>query len=80
MFLCFTVIEKAEKDLGVTVFHAGTAVKDNKTVTNGGRVLATVAIDTSLETAAQTAQQAAEMVHFEGKYFRKDIAHKAIKQ
>ena len=62
------------------VFHAGTTMKDGKVVTSGGRVMATVAMDTNLATAAQQARKAAEMVKFEGKFFRRDIAHKALKR
>ena len=62
------------------VFHAGTAMKDSKVVTSGGRVLAVVAMDTSLATAALQAQQGAANVKFEGAYFRSDIAHRALKR
>ncbi len=64
----------------MTVFHAGTALKDEKVVTSGGRVLAVVAVDANLESAAKQANIGAETIQFEGKFYRKDIAHKAFKQ
>ena len=61
------------------VFHAGTTLKDNQLVTSGGRVLATVAMDTSLKKPAERATLAASRVQFQGQFYRKDIAHKSIK-
>ncbi|MBO0931014.1 phosphoribosylamine--glycine ligase [Fibrella aquatilis] len=57
----------------VTAFHAGTADNNGATVTNGGRVLAITAMANSLENAIRKSQEAARMVQFDGKYFRKDI-------
>jgi phosphoribosylamine---glycine ligase len=57
----------------VTAFHAGTADKNGAVVTNGGRVLAITAMANSLENAIRKSQEAARMVQFDGKYFRKDI-------
>ena len=75
--LISTGLEAVEKNL--IVFHAGTALRDNKVVTSGGRVLAVVALNASLEQAALQAQQGTADIQFDGKFFRKDIAHKAIK-
>ncbi len=58
------------------MFHAGTAIKDNKVVTSGGRVLANVAMTTDLRLAASQAQRGAESIQFEGGFHRKDIALK----
>ncbi|XP_022082566.1 trifunctional purine biosynthetic protein adenosine-3-like [Acanthaster planci] len=58
------------------VFHAGTAICDNKVVTSGGRVLATVALANNLPTAAAQALKLAEIIHFEGGFHRKDIGFK----
>ncbi|MBO0937132.1 phosphoribosylamine--glycine ligase [Fibrella sp. HMF5335] len=57
----------------VTAFHAGTADQNGAVVTNGGRVLAITAMANSLENAIRKSQEAARMVQFDGKYFRKDI-------
>ena len=57
----------------VTTFHAGTADLNGTVVTNGGRVLAITAMANSLENAIRKSQEAARMVQFNGKQFRKDI-------
>ncbi|MEZ0542574.1 phosphoribosylamine--glycine ligase [Fibrella arboris] len=57
----------------VTAFHAGTTSLDGSVVTNGGRVLAITALANSLENAVRKSQEAARTVHYDGKYFRKDI-------
>ncbi|XP_071955601.1 trifunctional purine biosynthetic protein adenosine-3-like isoform X2 [Antedon mediterranea] len=69
-------IAKTEKELEQIIFHAGTAVKDNKIVTSGGRVLATVAKAVDLPSAAMQALNGAETIEFDGAIFRKDIAKK----
>ena len=58
-------------------FHAGTAQKDGKIVTNGGRVLGITAKGKDLKEARQKAYEATEWVDFQGKYMRHDIG-KAI--
>lgn len=59
------------------VFHAGTALKDGKIVTNGGRVLGITATGDTLKEARRKAYEAVEWVSFDNKYFRHDIG-KAI--
>ncbi|TCT14702.1 phosphoribosylamine--glycine ligase [Natranaerovirga pectinivora] len=54
-------------------FHAGTANKDGKIVTNGGRVLGVVAKGEDLKTARKNAYKAVENVSFDNKYYRSDI-------
>ena len=56
-----------------TVFQAGTKEIDNVLVTNGGRVLAVSALGENLADALLKANQQADAIVFEGKYFRKDI-------
>ncbi len=58
-------------------FHAGTALKDGKIVTNGGRVLGVTATGTDLKEARHKAYEAVNWVKFENKYMRHDIG-KAI--
>ena len=60
------------------VFHAGTAVSDGHTVTNGGRVLCVVGLGDDVEQAKAKAYEAVAKIHFEGMQYRKDIADKAI--
>lgn len=55
------------------VFHAGTAIKDGKLVTAGGRVLNICATGTSLEDVRSKVYQVADQIEFKGKYMRKDI-------
>ncbi|HEX5399872.1 MAG TPA: phosphoribosylamine--glycine ligase [Verrucomicrobiae bacterium] len=64
---------------GVKSFHAGTALKENQIVTNGGRVLGVTALGRDLKAAQSAAYAAVEKIHFEGVHFRRDIAAKALK-
>ncbi|HYB89707.1 MAG TPA: phosphoribosylamine--glycine ligase [Candidatus Binataceae bacterium] len=66
------------KKIRVKVFHAGTAIRDGRLVTDGGRVLAVTAMAPELATAVAAAYQAADMIEFEGKHMRRDIAHRAL--
>ena len=63
---------------GVTVYHAGTAVKDGKFVTAGGRVLGVTALGDSLQEALNKAYAAAEKIHFDGMICRRDIGRRAL--
>ncbi|KAJ3261374.1 hypothetical protein HK103_005982 [Boothiomyces macroporosus] len=63
----------------VTIFHAGTAIKDNALVTAGGRVLSVTAVAESLLDAIKLANDYVAQVKFEGIHFRTDIGHRAIK-
>ncbi|MCD8533532.1 MAG: hypothetical protein LR011_01570 [Verrucomicrobia bacterium] len=47
-------------------------------VTSGGRVLGVTALDHSLEAARNLAYQAVDQIHFQGAFFRRDIAAKAF--
>lgn len=62
---------------GYYCFHAGTAMKDGRIVTSGGRVLGITALGKDLKDARARAYEAVEWVDFDNKYFRHDIA-KAI--
>jgi len=64
----------------IVVFHAGTKEENGKIYTNGGRVLNVTAMDSSLEGAREKVYSAIEKIKFKGAYFRKDIAHRAIKK
>ena len=64
---------------GTTVFHAGTALRDDgAVVTAGGRVLAVSGVADSLEQAAARAYSAAQRVTFRGVHFRNDIGKRAL--
>ena len=77
-YLCAGI--QAAESHGLLVFHAGTAQKDGKIVTSGGRVLAVVAVDTDLQAASERAQKGAADVRFEGSFYRSDIGHCALKR
>uniref|UniRef100_A0A8C6AJ02 Trifunctional purine biosynthetic protein adenosine-3 n=1 Tax=Monodon monoceros TaxID=40151 RepID=A0A8C6AJ02_MONMO len=64
--------------LGLEVFQAGTALKDGKVVTNGGRVLTVTAIRENLISALEEAKKGLAAIKFEGAIYRKDIGYRAI--
>lgn len=61
---------------GVTLFHAGTAIRDGQLVTAGGRVLGVTAVADDLRQAVDLAYEGVQSVSWEGMYYRKDIAHR----
>ncbi len=67
-----TGIEKAEQQ-GAIVFHAGTALSTEGTVTSGGRVLAVAAYGDDIHKAVSNALKASEEIVFDGKNLRRDI-------
>lgn len=73
-------IEDAERLGGVQVFHAGTALRDGKLVTNGGRVLGVTAVDKDIRSAIERGYRAVERIGWEGAYCRSDIGKKALER
>lgn len=63
---------------GVTVYHAGTKLQDNKLVTSGGRVLGVTALGDTLENALKKSYDAVEKIHFEVAHYRRDIGKRAL--
>mgnify|MGYP005707382133 FL=1 len=61
------------------LFHAGTKYKNDKVLTNGGRVFCATALGNNLKEAQQNAYNLVSKVNFEGAFFRKDIGNKGIK-
>ena len=62
----------------VTVYHAGTAIKDGRLVTNGGRVLGVTATANTLPDALKKAYAATENIHFDKLHKRSDIGARAL--
>ncbi|KOS22351.1 Bifunctional purine biosynthetic protein ADE1 [Escovopsis weberi] len=66
---------------GTTIFHAGTKLDGAQLKTSGGRVIAINAVGDSLRAAVDSAYAALafSVIDFEGKFFRRDIAHRAFR-
>jgi phosphoribosylamine--glycine ligase len=68
----------ADRD-DMMIFHAGTALKNGRVVTAGGRVLNVTAIAPDIKSAIDKVYKNIDMVNFEGVYYRKDIGKRALK-
>ena len=68
------------KAAGTLVFHAGTAEKDGQIVTAGGRVLGVGAKAANVKEAAFAAYKGVSAISFEGAFYRRDIAHRALER
>jgi len=73
-------LEVAEQVPGVVVFHAGTALREGRLVTAGGRVLGVSALGADLEAAVEAVYEAATRVSFEGMHYRRDIGQRALRR
>lgn len=62
------------------VFHAGTAEKDGKIVTSGGRVLGVTARGEDIAAAIDAAYKAVKLISWKGAYYRSDIGMKALRR
>jgi phosphoribosylamine--glycine ligase len=71
-------VEEAEAMPGVTVFQAGTAIRDGRLVTAGGRVLGVQALGASIADATRRAYAAVGRIRFKGMHYRKDIGRRAL--
>jgi phosphoribosylamine--glycine ligase len=65
---------------GITVFHAGTKKKGKQLVTSGGRVLGVTALGDTIQNAVEHVYRAVGQITFDGAYYRRDIAHRALKR
>lgn len=66
------------KERGTIVFHAGTQLKQDRVVSDGGRVLAVTATASDFKTAIDRAYEGVRAIKFEGMYYRQDIAQRAL--
>ena len=64
---------------GALVFHAGTALRGDRLMTNGGRILDVTATGPTVETARSRAYNAARSISFDGVRYRRDIAEEATR-
>jgi phosphoribosylamine--glycine ligase len=62
----------------VSVFHAGTTLKDGQIITNGGRVLGVTGLGEDIPRAIERAYQAVKKISWNGVYYRTDIGQKAL--
>jgi phosphoribosylamine--glycine ligase len=71
-------LDEAERVPGVTVYHAGTASREGRLVTSGGRVLTVVGRGAEFSEAITRAYAGATQISFVGMQYRKDIGRKAL--
>lgn len=74
-----TGLAEAAKLPDVKIFHAGTKLENKMVVTDGGRVLGVTALGDTLPAAKRRAYEAIERINFQGMFYRRDIADKALR-
>src|SRR5437763_1087946 len=65
---------EAAEAAGALVFHGGTAARDGRVITNGGRILSVTATADSVGAARTKAYEAVDLLSFDGAVYRRDIA------
>lgn len=70
-----TGLDKVKDSL---VFHSGTSLQNDQVMTNGGRVFAVTSLGNTIEEAVNKSFAAAEMINYQGSYYRKDIGKDLI--
>ena len=70
-------LEEAGRQVGVSVFHAGTRLQDEGIAASGGRVLSVTAHGANLVEAREKAYAAVDLITLEGSHHRRDIAESA---
>lgn len=73
-----TGLEKGQLD-GVTVYHAGTKIENDKLVTSGGRVLGVTALGNDIKQALAKSYEGVKAIRFDGAHYRNDIGARALK-
>jgi phosphoribosylamine--glycine ligase len=74
-----TGLDEVGRMKDVITFHAGTALRDGKVVTDGGRVLGITALGGGILQAIDRVYEAVQKISWDGVYYRKDIGRKALK-
>jgi len=73
-------LDKAAGHKNVMVFHSGTALRNGKVVTDGGRVLGVTGLGASVSAAIDNAYAAVRDISFPGAHYRKDIGARALRK
>jgi phosphoribosylamine--glycine ligase len=71
-------LDEATAVEGVEIYHAGTAARDGEIITAGGRVLNVTGLSPTAAEARRRAYEAADLISFNGKQMRTDIASRAV--
>ena len=71
-------LDRFEGRTDLVAFHAGTALREGDLITAGGRVLGITALAPDISAAVQKVYEGVEQVSYEGIYFRRDIAYRAL--
>lgn len=77
--LAISGLEEAEALRDVIVFHAGTAARDGRVVTAGGRVLGVTGLGPDVGAALERAYAACALISFPGMHYRRDIGWRAAR-
>jgi len=72
-------LDEAGRVKDAWIYHAGTTVRDGKTLTAGGRVLCVTGMGSGIREAVARAYEAVALIRFEGAHYRKDIAWRAVR-
>ncbi len=72
-------LDALSKKDDIKVFHSGTILESENVLTNGGRVLCVTALGDGLSKSYENTYAAVEQIHWDGKYYRKDIGFRVMK-
>jgi phosphoribosylamine--glycine ligase len=70
----------AAENTGAVIFQAGTKLAGEKLLTDGGRVLGITGVGDTFQAARKQAYEAVDCIQFAGKYYRRDIGHRVLKE
>ena len=73
-----TGLDRANALENVTVFHAGTQMRNGDITTGGGRVLGVTALASDIKSAIEGAYRGVKEIHFDQAHFRTDIGYRAL--